>query len=91
MARRSYPKVLARVEGGPVINPVGREGETLLMLVEKGAKGLRAYDFRGGPPFRLAAYVCDLRTMGVGIATSREKHATGDHAVYTLTSAVLCS
>jgi hypothetical protein len=89
MARRGYPKIRARLPDGGFILPVGREAMTLLLLVEKGDRGLRAYDFPGGPPFRLAAYICDLRSeMGLTIDTRFEKHATGDHAVYTLRTAV---
>ena len=45
--KRSYPKVLARTQAG-AIQAVGREGETLLMLVQAGERGVRAYDFAGG-------------------------------------------
>jgi hypothetical protein len=85
--KRSYPKVLARTEAG-FIQAVGREGETLLMLVKAGEKGVRAYDFAGGPPFRLGAYVHDLRRMGLSIRTDREPHAGGLHAVYVLETPV---
>ncbi|CAH1656743.1 conserved hypothetical protein [Hyphomicrobiales bacterium] len=88
-ARRNYPRVRARLADGCTIAVVGREAQTLILLAEKKECGLRAYDFPGGPPFRLAAYVCDLRNQfGVGISTTREKHATGEHAVYTLTAPV---
>lgn len=89
MPVRGYPKVVARLTDGSAILPVGREAATLLLLVDKGDRGLRAYDFPGGPPFRLAAYVCDLRTdFGLAIETQFEKHAGGDHAVYRLRTAV---
>lgn len=85
-ARRNYPKVRARIADGSTVAVVGREAQTLILLAEKNERGLRAYDFPGGPPFRLAAYICDLRSQfGIGISTTREKHATGEHAVYTLT------
>jgi hypothetical protein len=64
MVKRAYPKVLARLAEGQTIRAVGREAETLLMLVQKGSTGVRAYDFAGGPPFRLGAYVHDFRRMG---------------------------
>jgi len=85
--KRSYPKVIAQTAGG-LINPVGREAETLLKLVEAGSRGVRAYDFSAGPPFRLSAYVHDLRRMGLSIRTEREAHAGGLHGVYVLESAV---
>ncbi|HEV2557219.1 MAG TPA: hypothetical protein VGU45_01200 [Microvirga sp.] len=87
MTKRSYPKVLARTDSGP-IQPVGREAETLLKLVEAGERGVRAYDFPGGPPFRLGAYVHDLRRMGLSIRTDRESHAGGSHGVYVLETPV---
>lgn len=88
-ARRNYPKVRARLVDGSAIAVVGREAQTLILLTQKKERGLRAYDFAGGPPFRLAAYICDLRNeFGIGIVTTREKHATGEHAVYTLTAPV---
>lgn len=74
-SRRNFPRVLAATSDGQPIHANGREGETLLRLVEKGARGLRAYDFPGGPPFRLGAYVHDLRRMGIAIRTERETHA----------------
>jgi Helix-turn-helix domain len=85
---RKFPRVCARAEDSRLILAVGREGETLVRLVEKGSKGLRAYDFAGGPPFRLSAYIHDLRGMGLSIRTEREEHATGWHAVYVLETAV---
>jgi hypothetical protein len=86
--KRNFPRVLAQTSDGIAIRAVGREGETLIKLTEKGTVGLRAYDFPGGPPFRLGAYVFDLRGMGLNIRTEREDHATGWHAVYVLETAV---
>lgn len=89
MARMHYPKVRARLADGSTFAVVGREAATLLLLVEKKTHGLRAYDFRGGPPFRLSAYIHDLRhNFGLAIETTREPHATGTHAVYTMATAV---
>lgn len=89
--KRNFPRVLARVtgEGGLPIRANGRDGATLLKLVEKGSAGVRAYDFAGGPPFRLGAYVFDLRGLGLSIRTEREEHATGWHAVYVLETPVV--
>lgn len=83
-----FPQVTASLPDGAKLHVVGREAETLIRLVEKGLKGLRAYDFPGGPPFRLGAYVFDLRGMGLAILTEREPHATGRHAVYFLQTPV---
>jgi hypothetical protein len=88
MVKRAYPKVLARLADAQTIRVVGRTAETLLMLIQKGSQGVRAYDFAGGPPFRLGAYVHDLRRMGLAIRTDREPHAGGEHGVYVLESPV---
>ena len=84
----NFPQVLAELPDGTKFRINGRDAETLVRLVEKGPQGLRAYDFPGGPPFRLSAYVFDLRTLGLSIITDREPHATGTHGVYTLTTPV---
>ena len=85
MNHRSYPKVNARIlPGGEWIPVCGREAETVIELDRAGIIGLRAYDFAGGPPFRLSAYVHDLRRLGFPIRTEREPHAGGSHAVYFL-------
>jgi hypothetical protein len=81
-----FPKVLASLPDGRNIRAVGREGETLLLLIKQGCNGLRASDFPDGLPYRLSAYIADLRAMGVPIRTEREAHATGWHAVYVLES-----
>ncbi|AZO79609.1 MULTISPECIES: hypothetical protein [unclassified Bosea (in: a-proteobacteria)] len=88
MAKRAFPKLLARVAEGPTISVNGREALTLLTLVERGAKGVTGIEFPGGPAFRLGAYVFDLRGMGVGIETGSESHGIGTHARYRLTTAV---
>ncbi len=63
----------------------GQEARTLLLLVEKGATGVVAYDFRGGPPFRLPAYTWSLmRKHGLVIETQREKHDGGWHGRFVL-------
>lgn len=86
---RAYPKVRARLlPAGSWASLCGREAETLMMLASKGNIGVRAYDFPGGPPFRLSGYVFDLRGFGFPIRTDREEHAGGFHAVYVLEGAV---
>ncbi|WP_324132364.1 winged helix domain-containing protein [Bosea sp. (in: a-proteobacteria)] len=87
-ARRAFPKVLARVAGGSLINTTGREALTLLTLVERGSKGVSGLDFPGGPAYRLGAYIFDLRSMGVGIRTETESHGIGSHGRYYLTTEV---
>jgi len=87
IVKRSYPKVLAQTGSGS-FRAVGREAETLLKLVELGGRGVRAYDFPGGPPFRLGAYIHDLRRKGLSIRTEREAHACGLHGVYVLETPV---
>jgi hypothetical protein len=82
--KRAYPKVVASVGDGLKIHVSGREAETLLMLVTSPFRRVEAYDFRGGPPFRLGAYVFDLRQMGLTIRTERVDHAVGWHAAYVL-------
>ncbi len=85
MSKRAFPKIAAKqLPDGHWIPLTGREAETMIELQRRGSVGLRAYDFPGGPPFRLGAYVHDLRGFGFPIRTDREKHAGGVHAVYVL-------
>lgn len=88
MAKRSFPKVFARIAGGGIIRCTGREALTLLTLVERGSKGVSGLDFPGGPAYRLGAYVFDLRGMGIGIKTETESHGIGHHGRYSLTTPV---
>jgi hypothetical protein len=89
--QRGWPRVIARTADGHPIVATGREAETLIRLVERGAQGVRAYDFPGGPPFRLAAYICDLRAMGLAISMASEPHAGGWHGRYVLETPVAIS
>lgn len=86
MRKRLYPKLEYCLTGQPdsVRQICGRDAETLLMLVQRGAKGVTAYDFAGGPPFRLSAYVKNLRDAGLEIETKREPHDCGFHGRYVL-------
>jgi Helix-turn-helix domain len=89
--KKNFPRVLAKVDGdeGQYIRVNGRDGATLVKLVQKGRRGLRAYDFPGGPPFRLPAYIHDLRKEGLVIRTEREEHAPGmRHGVFYLETPV---
>ena len=84
MAKRF--KVQARiVPDGMPFTASGQEARTLLLLYSKGTTGVVAYDFRGGPPFRLPAYTWSLmRKFGLQIETRREGHDTGWHGRFVL-------
>jgi hypothetical protein len=66
----------------------GQEARTLSLLVEKGQRGVTAFDFPGGPPFRLPAYCWSLIRKGLSIETRRENHSGGWHGRFVLHSAV---
>ncbi|GGK28226.1 winged helix domain-containing protein [Salinarimonas ramus] len=85
---RAIPRVVAEIVGGKRFRVVGRDAETLLLLVRRGERGVTAFDFPGGPAFRLGAYVHDLRREGLGIRTEREPHDGGTHARYVLETPV---
>jgi hypothetical protein len=79
-------KVTARKlpDGSPFITS-GQEGRTLPLLHQKGPLGVVAYDFRGGPPFCLPAYIWALmRNHGLVIETRREQHECGWHGRFGL-------
>ncbi len=81
--------VTARLYGGEVFTVTGQEARTLSLLIERGRRGLAAWDTPSGPPWRLAAYIADLRhKFGVPIAREWEAHAGGRHARYRLIGAV---
>lgn len=78
-------KVHFRLPYGAVREAVGREGATLLRLIEAGRHGITPLDaHRAGPAFRLAAYVHDLKALGVPIEMERETHPGGWHGRYRL-------
>lgn len=78
-------KIQARMGAGPVTTIRGREAETLVALVDAGAKGITSLEtFKAGWAVRLAAYVHDLKKLGVPIVASREPHDGGSHARYRL-------
>lgn len=75
---------------GPVQKANGREAETLIALINSGSHGITALEaFHGGWAVRLAAYVNNLRRMGVDIRTIREAHEGGSHGRYMLMSPVV--
>lgn len=77
--------VTARIAGDRVIRANGREAQALLALVDAGATGITSLDMgRAGWAIRLAAYVGDLRKMGVPIVTEREAHEGGNHGRYKI-------
>ena len=84
MRRRAHPVVTftSRPPGSLPGIVTGREAETLIKLVQYGPTGLTAYDFAGGPPFRLPAYVANLRARPLEIETLREEHDCGWHGRY---------
>ena len=86
MTKRGTPIVEIELGHQPQasIKVCGREAETALLLIQKGSAGVTAFDFPGGPPCRLSAYVHDLRGMGFPIRTEREAHQGGRHARYHL-------
>ena len=70
---------------GPMLAATGQEATTLLLLHKKGATGVVAYDFTGGPPFRLPAYVWSLkRKHGLTIETKHDLHDGGWHGRFIL-------
>jgi hypothetical protein len=84
MAKRI--KITARIlPDGQPFTATGQEARTLLLLVQKGRAGVQAYDFRGGPPFRLPAYCWSLiRKHGLAIETVRVPHDGGWHGRFVL-------
>jgi hypothetical protein len=88
MAKRI--KVTARIlPDGKPFTATGQEGRTLLLLHEKGLSGVVAYDFKGGPPFRLPAYVWSLkRKHGLSIETKHDLHEGGWHGRFVLQTAI---
>jgi len=76
------------LDNSPQFVVSGRVAETLTLLIRRGPKGVAAFDFPGGPAFRLAAYVHSLRELGLVIETKREAHAGGTHGRYVLRSQV---
>lgn len=78
-------KIRAQRDDGTAFEVTGQEAHTLALLVEKGAGGVTAYDFRGGPPFRLPAYTHNLiRRHHLAIETRREVHEGGWHGRFVL-------
>jgi hypothetical protein len=79
-------KVTARIlPDGQPFSVTGQEARTLLLLQQKATKGVVAYDFSGGPPFRLPAYVWSLkRKHGLIIETKHELHNGGWHGKFVM-------
>ena len=79
-------KVTARMlPDGQQFTCTGQEAKTLVLLKQKGAAGVEAYDFRGGPPFRLPAYCHSLiKHKGLHIETQRVNHDGGWHGRFVL-------
>ena len=79
-------KIQARIlPNGEIFTATGQEARTLLLLHTKGNAGVVAYDFAGGPPFRLPAYTWSLmRKFNLDIETQRELHDGGWHGRFVL-------
>ena len=79
-------RVTARIlPDGLPFTCAGQEAKTLSLLLQKGAAGVQAYDFRGGPPFRLPAYCHSLiKHKGLQIETQRVNHEGGWHGKFVL-------
>lgn len=90
MRKRQIPRVkFSAPDLSPTIQYIcGRAAETLLLLARRGPEGVVAFDFPGGPAFRLSAYIKQLRDIGLEIVTLREPHDCGWHGRYVLRSTV---
>lgn len=85
------PKIKAtfRIGGGLAITAIVREAQTIIAVIEAGPKRITSLEMhRSGWALRLAAYICDLRKMGVPIHTRRERHDGGYHRRYFLAGPV---
>jgi hypothetical protein len=70
---------------GEIFTATGQEARTLFLLHAKGPDGVVAYDFAGGPPFRLPAYVWSLkRKHSLDIQTKHDLHDGGWHGRFVL-------
>ena len=82
-------KTTFRIANGPEITATGREAQTIVALVQAGAKGITSLEtFQAGWAVRLGAYIFDLKAMGVPIRATREPHDGGNHARYFLAGLV---
>ena len=90
MRKRGYPIVRYCIAGSLGAERVirGRPAETLLELHKRGEKGVVAFDFKGGPAYRLASYVHLLKKANLDIVKRSERHDCGQHARYYLKSPV---
>ena len=76
--------VQSKLAGGMICSVQVPEATTLLVLVEKGQRGVVDYDFFGGPAFRLPAYTWNLHQHGIMIEIWHEKHDIGWHGRFLL-------
>jgi hypothetical protein len=80
---KNRAKAVFRIASGPSLTATGREAQTIIALVDAGAKGITSLEtFKAGWAVRLGAYVFDLKAMGVPIRAIREPHDGGSHARY---------
>src|SRR5688572_19146837 len=77
-------KAHVQLPGGTIVQAVEREAETLLRI-SAGRRGITPLDaHRAGTAFRLAAYVHDLKALGILVEMEREPHPGGWHGRYRL-------
>ncbi len=62
----------------------GKCAQTLAALYSTGTRGITALEMSNTWALRLAAYVHDLRKLGLDIQTLHEKHEGGWHGRYIL-------
>jgi hypothetical protein len=90
MRKRAHPIIefVVAANDNHIQTATGRAAETLLTLVTRGEAGVTVFDFKGGPAYRLSAYIAALRDIPLSIITVREEHDCGWHARYVLHTTV---
>ena len=77
------------LDGAPHFFEVtGKAAKTLLALLSTGQRGVTALELSNTWALRLAAYVHDLRKLGLDIQMQREEHEDGWHGRYILITPV---
>lgn len=78
-----------RLPAGITRQVKGREAETLVGLIDAGPRGITSLEtFQAGWAARLAAYIHDLKKLGVPISMQREAHDGRQHGRYFLAGEV---
>lgn len=87
-ARPLKPLIRVRA-GGRTLTFIGRQAQTLALLVERGERGLNSGEASPlGWARRTSAYVHKLRRAGFGISTTRERAGDASVARYRLVEPV---